>query len=146
MPAYCVLLDANFFLIPAQFHIDIYSELERQVPGSFEILLPDIAIGELEAKVKRNVQDHKGSRGSLGRQLTLARQIAQQHNVKDVHVERVAGKPVDALLLLLATDIKARGSIVIIATNDAALRQKAQAAGHAIAWLRAKKVVEVSIR
>ncbi len=146
MPAYCVLLDANFFLVPAQFNIDIYAELERQMPGPYEIFLPDIALGELEAKVKRNVEDHRGSQGTLGRQLNLARQIAQQHKVKEIHVERVAGKPVDTLLLLLAADIKARGSLVIVATNDANLRQKARAAGHATAWLRAKKIVEVSIR
>ncbi len=146
MPAYCVILDANFFLVPAQFNVDIYSELERQMPGPFEILLPDIAIGELEAKVKRNAEDHKGSKGSLGRQLNLARQIAQQHNVKEVHVERVAGTPVDKLLLSLAADIKSRGSLVVLATNDGNLRQKAREVGYATAWLRAKKIVEVSIR
>ncbi len=145
MPAYCVLLDANFFLIPAQFHVDIYAELERQMPGPYEIFLPDIALGELEAKVKRNTEDHKGSQGTLGRQLTLARQIAQQHDVKEIHVERVEGKPVDALLLDLAAK-KALNSQVVIATNDAVLRRKAGEAGYATAWLRAKKIVEVSIR
>ncbi len=146
MPAYCVLLDANFFLVPAQFHVDIYAELERQMPGPFEIFLPDIALGELEAKMKRNVEDHRGSQGTLGRQLNLARQIAQQHNVKEIHVERVAGKPVDTLLLLLAAEKKAQGFLVVIATNDAALRRKAGEVGFATAWLRAKKIVEVSIR
>ncbi len=146
MPGYCVLLDANFFLVPAQFHIDIYAELERQMPGPFEIFLPDIALGELEAKVKRNTEDHKGSRGTLGRQLNLAKALAQQHKVKEIHVERVEGKPVDILLLNLAAAMKEQGSLVVIATNDAILRKKAGEAGYAVAWLRAKKVIEVSIR
>jgi len=141
-----VILDANFFLIPAQFHIDIYAELERQMPGPFEVVLPDIAEGELEAKMKRHAEDHRGSRGTLGRQLILARQIAKKHNVRPVHVERVEGQSIDNLLLCLAADLKGSGSLVVIATNDAILRQKAREKGYATAWLRAKKVIEVSIR
>jgi len=146
MVKYCVILDANFFLVPVQFNIDIYSELDRQIPAPFDIILPDVVIGELEAKIKHEAANHGKIKGTLSRQLNLARQIANQYNIQIIHVQRLSGQPVDTLLLLLAAEMEQKGSRVILATNDANLRRKARAAGYATAWLRAKKVIEVSIR
>jgi rRNA-processing protein FCF1 len=146
MAQYAVILDANFLLVPAQMHIDVYAELERQMPGPFEIILPDVAYGELEAKIHRIKVKHPQAQPALARELKLAREIADSRGLREVHVEHTPGQLIDDAILQLAETLKKEGSIPVIATNDIALRRKARLRKYPTAWVRAKKVVEVSLR
>jgi len=143
---YVVILDANFLLVPAQLHIDVYAELDRQMPGPFEIILPDVAYGELEAKLVRIRTRNPRAQPKLARELKLAREIAEARGLREVHVEHSPGQLIDDAILQLAEDIRKQGSVPVIATNDIALRRKARLRKYPTAWVRAKKVVEVSLR
>lgn len=43
-----IILDTNFLLIPAQFGLDIFSELEKTCSFSYELIIFDKSLNELE--------------------------------------------------------------------------------------------------
>ena len=43
-----ILLDTNFLLIPAEFRVDIFSELKRLMTGKYIVLVLDKSIGEMQ--------------------------------------------------------------------------------------------------
>ncbi len=59
-----VVVDTNFLLMPFQFRIDIFTEIERLLQEPHEIVIPSGVLGELE-HLKRN-------RGNVGRAANLA--------------------------------------------------------------------------
>ena len=43
-----IILDTNFLMVPAQYKVDIFSEIERICGFSYELVVPDVVVKELE--------------------------------------------------------------------------------------------------
>lgn len=98
-----VVLDANFLVLPFQFNIEIFDELERLTGGKYDIYTLDRALNEAV-----NIED--------GKYRSLVKKLM---DVKDIGVINTpAEQPVDDDLL----DLARRG--FVICTNDRELRNR----------------------
>ena len=115
-----ILLDTNFLLIPAQFNVDIFAEIDRTVHEKYEIYVLDKTVDELKKLSNDPKQSLKNRRAArLGLQLLKA---------KKVKILKKKGDSVD--------DVLAKIKGYTIATQDAALKRRIK--GKKIV-LRAKK-------
>ena len=115
-----ILLDTNFLLIPSQFNIDIFTEIDRIMPEKYTLYILDKSVQELKHISTNPKQSLKNRRAAkLGLQLLKA---------KKVKVLKKKGKSVD--------DILASIKEYIIATQDIVLKRRIK--GKKII-LRAKK-------
>jgi uncharacterized protein len=104
-----VLLDTNFLLIPSQFNVDIFTELERVCIFPFDVYIIDKSLNELE-KVK---EEQKGKDKEAAR---LALDLVK---AKHINTLPTAGsKRVDELLVDLASQE------VIVATQDKEVKKR----------------------
>jgi len=111
-----IILDTNFLVLPFQFNIDIYDELNRIIDEKYELIIISPEIDEL-LKLK------------FGK---AAYELAIKKGVKIVKVEVDRG--VDAAILNFAKKENA-----IIATQDKELKRKARKAELNIITMRQKK-------
>ena len=117
-----VLLDSNFLLIPAQFKIDIFEELNRVL----EAKVDPIILSPVYQEIKR-LSNLKNER--LRRRALLALKLAKRCRI--VHVKTREGESVDELLVRIAEEWRCP-----VATNDAELRRK----------LREKRIATIFLR
>lgn len=111
MDAKKVVFDTNFLLVPYQFKIDVFLDIDQHLEPPYKILIPSSVISEL-----------KGLAKNFGRQGMAAR-----FALKLVDTRVAAGKatiikgsfPVDEWLVNYAKENSA-----IVCTNDKILRQK----------------------
>ncbi len=127
--AFQVILDTNFLAVPAQFGVDIFSEIERVLERRVEFVLLESTVKEIDLK------------GGLGAGKTNRHvfKIAKDliHRCKVVKVpESLTVMPVDDQLLEYASLV--RGAL---ATNDRELRRKARERRIPVLLLRGKKRV-----
>ncbi|HDQ59691.1 MAG TPA: hypothetical protein ENN30_00690 [Candidatus Woesearchaeota archaeon] len=113
-----IILDTNFCIIPFQFGIDIYSELQNTMQQQYEIVFPKIALKELE-KLKFG---------------GAALELLKKKSVKLVDVPVM--KDVDSSILEYAKKENA-----ILATQDLGLKKKAKENKVEILVLRQKKYI-----
>jgi len=121
-----ILLDTNFFFVPFQMGVNIFSEIERIVDEPLELFTLSSTIGEIERVAKSGKGDDKAS-------AKLALQLAK--NLKIIDTPNSG----DAAILAYAkvnTD-------VIVATNDSELRKKLKAAKTRTIFLRGKNKLEI---
>jgi len=121
-----VLLDSNFLMVPAQFHVDIFQGLESALNTRIECLILPQTLEELERLAAR--------RGKRGREAQLALRLADRCTVLSGKAK--PGKAADDTILEVATDER-----LVVATNDSALRKRLREAGIAVAYLRKKAYV-----
>ncbi len=114
-----VVLDTNMLLVPLQFGVDVFDEIQRLVPGA-EMAVVRGTLDELERIASRGGRDARYAR--------LARRMV---DLKGLTVLEVGG-PVDPALVSLAKE----GAI--IATNDRILKKKVWVAGGRVIALRDK--------
>ena len=69
-----IILDTNFLLIPAQFKVDIFSEIERICSFRYEICVIDKTLDELNKIIKEQKGKHKYS-AKLALQLIKAKKL-----------------------------------------------------------------------
>ena len=72
-----IILDTNFLLIPSQFNLDIFAEIERIVPGNCELFIIDKTIDELESLIqdkRQKVKDRQAAK--LGLLLIKAKKVS----------------------------------------------------------------------
>lgn len=119
-----IILDTNFLLIPSQFNVDIFSEIDRIIDQQYEIVILASTLDELQNLVK--IQ-----RGKNKKAAEIALQLVEHKKIKTIpNPERY----VDAAILEIA-DPKEH----IIATQDQELKQKLIAKGIPIITLRKKQ-------
>jgi len=119
-----ILLDTNFLLIPAQFKVDIFSEIERIVQDSYKIYILEQTIDELN-----NIFEKQKGKNKQAAKLAL--QLIKQ---KDLNTIKNSQKGiVDDIIL----DIVDNGYIV--ATQDKELKNKLKDKKIKTITLRAKK-------
>jgi rRNA-processing protein FCF1 len=124
-----VILDTNFLAVPAQFGVDIFSEIERVLERRVEFVLLESTVKEIELK------------GGLGAGKTdakvfrIAKDFIQRCTVVKVP-EALTAMPVDDQLLEYAILVKGA-----LATNDRELRTRSRERRVPVLLLRGKKRV-----
>ena len=106
-----VLLDTNFLLIPAQFGIDIFQELERIVSRKFELIILTEIIEELKNFSKKSIKRQKEAQ--------IALDLAKRCKLIDSNYNNMSLKNVDDIIFHSALTYG-----WIVATNDRKLRKK----------------------
>jgi rRNA-processing protein FCF1 len=120
-----VILDTNFLLIPGQFKVDIFTEIERIVNEPFELCIIDKSIKELNGLAAAGKEIDKFS-AKLGLALAI------QKNLKTLHSFR-SKKSVDDIIVNKADEN------TYVATQDKALRERLGEKGAKIIGLRQQK-------
>lgn len=123
-----VILDTNFLLIPGQFMVDIFTELERIMQEPFELCVIDKSLKELNQVAVTGKQKDK-----FAAKLALA--LIIQKNLKTLH-SFVTKKSVDDIIVSKAD------KDTYVATQDKALRQRLKEKGAKIIGLRQQKYLE----
>ncbi len=121
-----VVLDTNMCLVPFQFGVDVFEEIERILPGA-EVCVPRKVVEELERLEARG--------GKTGKMARLALKLLRMRGVKVIDVE--AGGT-DTTLVLLAE----KGYIV--ATNDRELKRRVWKVGGKVLALRERSHLELT--
>lgn len=102
-----ILLDTNFLLVPYQFGVDIFGEIERICDFRYKLYVLDKSIGELEGIIKN--QKGKTKRAAkFGLALIKAKNINIITTNTDKYVDDI---------------IKEIGYNYIVATNDRELKK-----------------------
>lgn len=104
-----VILDTNFLLIPAQFRVDIFSEIQRIADFKYQLYILDKTIDEL-----KKIQ--KEQRGRHKRAAKLAMALVKNKKIKKI--KTTSNKSVDDLLVQYSK----KGAI--IATQDIGLKKR----------------------
>ncbi len=118
-----IILDTNFLLIPIQFNVDIFSEIDKICLFKYKLYIVDKTIDELNTIIEIQKQKHK-----------LAAKVALQLlKKKGVGVIKTPAGHVDDLILDLLDEN------TILATQDALLRKRAVKKGIKLIFLRSKK-------
>ena len=117
-----ILLDTNFVLVPAQFKVDIYRELEGN-----QLLILEECARELLKLLKK--------KGAVRKQAVIALALIKTKAIKVVKSEGKAG-PVDRLILDYALSARCA-----VATNDIGLIKALKKHSIKVIRLRQKKVI-----
>lgn len=108
-----LILDTNFLLVPYQFHIDVFKEMQQLVEGGYDIIVPTGVRKELEVIASRAGRHALGARLALKILDTNARFITYVES--EGHV--------DKWILNYAKEHRA-----IVCTNDKLLRVRSKQA------------------
>ncbi len=121
-----VLMDTNFLMVPYQFKVDVFTELEHLLDGPFTLVLPSKVMSELRGISKRPGRTGAAARFAL--KLVEARGPA---------VRQVGSPlPVDDWLFEYAKRNRA-----VVCTNDRGLKQRLKAEKLRVIGLRTKTKV-----
>jgi len=118
-----VILDSNFLLVPFQFRIDIFEEL-NDLLGKAEPTVLSTTLEEL-----RKIAEKSSSKRHM--QFSAALKLAEKCEILEVKKE--ASENYDDVIFRVACELK-----IPVATNDAELRKKLRKAGLATIYLRQK--------
>ena len=122
-----IILDTNFLMIPLQFKVDIFSELERICNFNYKLCIFGQSVDELINIVEKQ----KGkSRNAAQFALKLIR-------LKNIGVLKAEGRSVDSIIL------KNSGKDTVIATQDRLLKKKLLEKGVSVIILRQKKYLQL---
>ncbi|MBU0627563.1 MAG: hypothetical protein KKC75_00090 [Nanoarchaeota archaeon] len=123
-----IILDTNFLLIPVQFKVDIFSEIERVCLFRYKLYVVDKTIDELNKVIEKGNMKNK-----LAAKVALA--LIRQKKI-DI-IKTGEGKVDDLIVGLLDKDY-------ILATQDAELRKRALKKGNKVIFLRVKNYLVLS--
>jgi len=118
-----ILLDTNFLLIPSQFNIDIFSEIERIILEKYQIYIIDKTIDELNKII---IDKKQKTKDKLAAKLGL--QLIKAKNIKIIKTKED----------LFADDILVKLEGYTIATQDQELKKRLKCP---IIVLRSKKTL-----
>ncbi len=121
-----VVLDTNMCLVPFQFGVDVFDEIQRILPGA-EVYVPKKVVEELKRLEARG--------GKTGKMARLALRLLDMRGVKVIDVDAPG---TDTALVLLAE----KGYIV--ATNDRELKRRVWKAGGKVLALRERSHLELT--
>ncbi len=115
-----VILDSNFLMMPFQFGVDIFAELERILDVKYEIYVTNGVLKELERLSRSEGKTSKYAKEALG----------MAEKLRAIETKSL---DVDEGLLELAL----QGAV--ICTNDKALRERIRKSKSSVIYLRQKK-------
>lgn len=125
-----VILDTNFLLIPGQFKVDIFSEIERVLLPGYSICILDKTIGELE-KISRE------QKGKTREYVNIALGIIKQKHLKILRTSK--NDSVDNIIVSLVNPD------FVVATQDGLLKKRVKARGASIIVLKQKKYLYLEV-
>ena len=125
-----IILDTNFLLIPAQFKVDIFSEIDRLIQEPYELCIVDSTIDELQRLMQK--ESGKDKRASA-----LAIQMFEKKQVKHLKTEKHLNT--DKLIVELA-----KSPDYLVATQDKALKRILKENKVKLIVLRQKKYLQFS--
>ena len=144
MPGKSVIVDTNALLIPGEFGVDIFAELERL--GYTRIIVPKEVLNELEElRVRASLKGKERRAAAVGYALLQDYVRETKHKGKRngctvlMEAERIGegeGDTDTAIILLAAR----RGAAVL--TNDEVLRRRLTDAGIVTVYLRERTKLE----
>jgi len=105
-----VILDTNFLLIPGQFKVDIFNELERIIAAQYELFIYEATLGELKKIASTQSRDSTNAK--------LALKLIKQKNLKSLQNSSNEKAYIDRIIL----DNLAENQI--ICTQDTALKRQ----------------------
>lgn len=121
-----VILDANFLMIPEMHGVDIFSELDRVLDKKYELIVPEVVIGELEHLKKEGTSsEKKAAKVALG--LSDKAKKVKSKKSADEEIIRLAKKENCA-----------------VGTNDKKLKKRLQKEGIPVIYLRQKSHLDIS--
>ena len=124
-----IILDSNFLLIPFQFRIDIFEEL-NDLLGKAEPIVLSTTIEELKKMAEKS---------SAKKYIQFSAALNLTERCEILEVKREASENYDDVILRVAGELR-----IPVATNDAELRKRLRRMGLATIYLRqrARLVVE----
>lgn len=123
-----IILDTNFLLIPAQFKVDIFSEIERIIDAKYELAVLSTTIAELE----------KATKQGKGKDKDAARIALQLIDAKKIRKLQTTQTYVDKAILDIAAKDK-----TIVATQDRELKRKLKKQSIPVIVMRRKSHLEL---
>lgn len=122
-----IIIDTNFLLIPIQFGVDIFSEIDRICNFNYKIFIFDKSIDELKNIAKKQSQKHKKAAEFALKLIML----------KSIGMIKSGQRDVDSLILEGIDDN------TIVATQDIKLRNELLKKGVPVIILRQKKYLQL---
>lgn len=118
-----VILDTNFLLIPIQFGVDIFSEMERVCLFKYRLCIVDKTLDELkQISLQGKTLDKKAAKVAL--------QLISKRGIDVVAGE---GSKADDIIVSLCDED------TIVGTNDRGLKRRVHAQGSQVLSLRQEK-------
>ena len=121
-----IIIDTNFLLIPIQFKVDIFSELDRICDFNYKLCIYENSINELKNIIEKQIQKHKKA-------AELALKLIKLKNIEIIKSDE---KDVDSLIL------ENLDKDAIIATQDANLKKELLKKNASVITLRQKKYLQ----
>ena len=118
-----VILDSNFLMMPIQFHIDVFRELDELLNQKVETVTP--------SPVYEEIKRIACGKSKLAKEAKLALKIAEKSEVFEVKLG--PGESTDDLIVRLASEWGC-----LVATNDRELRRKLRDLTVPVIYLRQK--------
>ncbi len=136
-----VLLDTNFLLIPAQFGVDIFAELQRLCDFNYKVAVLEDTVKELEGIMADKTASAKNRKAAgLGVQLIKAKGVRV---ISAPSGERKVFKSTDkAILEFAVAGNRLADKSVIVATQDKDLRKSLRVHGVGVIILRQMQHLE----
>jgi len=123
-----VILDSNFLMIPFQFNLDIFQEIEYLLQKKVDFVVPSAVKNELTGI---------SSRGGEGApEASLALQLASRCRVVEVTLDQ--GETVDDAIVKASQKLGA-----VVATTDIELKKRLRNINVPVVYLREKSKLEV---
>ncbi|WGI16991.1 hypothetical protein [Methanonatronarchaeum sp. AMET-Sl] len=114
-----VVLDTNILMVPEQFNVDVFREIDRILNCNYSILVPSSVVKELEEIVS------SGS-GVDKRAAKIGLLLAKKHSVVDT---KAVGD--DAVI-----EVAVSKENTVVATNDKELRERLRKKGIPLIYMR----------
>ena len=125
-----VLIDTNFLLIPAQFRVDIFSEIDRILVLPYELCIVDTTVDELEKIRNSDASGKDKAAAGLALKLLASKKVHHLKTEKNLNT--------DELIVELA-----KQPDFIVATQDMALKRILKHNGVQMIVLRQKKYLKL---
>ena len=123
-----VILDSNFLMVPFQFNLDVFQEIEFLLQKKVDFIVPSAVKSELTALSTR------GGEGAA--EASLALQLASRCRVVEVTLE--TNETVDDAIVKASQKLGA-----VVATNDIELKNRLKLLKVPVVYLRDKSKLEV---
>ena len=123
-----VILDSNFLMIPFQFNLDVFQEIEYILQRKVDFIVPSLVKSELTGISTR------GGEGAA--EASLALQLASRCRVVEVAMN--PGETVDDAIVKASQKLGA-----VVATTDIELKKRLRDVNIPVVYLRDKSKLEV---
>ncbi len=121
-----IILDTNMLLVPTQFNVNIFEEIEKIVEGQYQLIVLDSIIKELEKIAGTQKKDSSAAKVAL--------QLIKNRNIRVIKAHE---KSTDKSIIEMVDDD------TIVATNDKALKERLKKRNVKIIYLKSKKYLEM---